>query len=175
MTLPQITDFHDSSPCSCATCQGYCSRPCWTTPEDAERLLDAGEAPRLMLDAWLESKELPTTYLVCPANPGHEGAMAPGLEDDSPFGSLFFSIGLLTGDNPMLSGCVMHRGDGGCDLHARGLKPSEGRIAHHANGRANDNLHLACAVAWNSPDGRRIVARFCDLVNLENPYLREDS
>lgn len=45
------------SECSCDSCKAMCERPCWPSPEDAERLIDAGYGDKLMLDFWGVTKE----------------------------------------------------------------------------------------------------------------------
>lgn len=108
-----------------------------------------------MLDYWVGSFESnnKNTYIVCPANPGHEGTAAPEFA---------FSL---------RKGCVFHK-DGLCTLHDRGLKPAEGRAAHHA--LELPALHEDVARHWDTEEGRAIVASWCALVGEYNPY-QDDS
>lgn len=46
-------------------------------------------------------------------------------------------------------GCTFLTKDGLCELHDKGLKPTEGRLAHHDK-LDNDELHYAVARTWES-------------------------
>ena len=158
MSTPTISRFKPSAPCSCKTCKGMCKRACWPTPQEAARLLDAGYANKLMLDAWIGGfdNDHKDCYLVCPATPGFGGRWAPGLGDDFDW----FGAGLR-------GGCVMHGSDGLCELHDKGLKPFEGRVAHHS--KDVPRLHEAVARTWYSNEGRAVVQRFCELAGVSLP------
>jgi len=149
-----LSQFEPSAPCSCRVCKGMCKRACWPTPQEAQALLDAGYADRLMLDAWIggfdDSYE--DVYIVCPSTPGYCGGLAPGLGDDFNWMDVFGDGALANG------GCVMQK-NGLCMLHDKGLKPIEGRVAHHS--KDSDNLHEAVARTWDSDVGRAVVERFC--------------
>lgn len=109
------------SVCACSSCQEMCQRrPCWTTPDEAQAIIDAGLGGRLMRDWWVgaaiqmpddDERRWDDTYLLVPAMVGHEG----GDCDRS---------WMPTGRCTFLNG-------GRCELHALGLKPSEGRKAIH--------------------------------------------
>jgi len=90
-------------------------------------------------------------WLLCPANPGR-GANFAG-----------------NGDSQM-SGCVMQH-CGQCLLHPGGLKPIEGRVAHHAGTHDGWELHRSVARTWANRRGRRLVSRWQRMVGLEDgPY-----
>jgi Fe-S-cluster containining protein len=92
--------------CSCATCVGMCEhRPCWGTPEEIEKIIEAGLGDRLMNDYWIESPQ--DVQIFSPAIVGYEGRTAP-----------FMPIGACT-----------FLKNGLCELHDKGLKPLEGRTA----------------------------------------------
>lgn len=159
-----------SEPCSCERCQTMCRRPCWPVPSDVRALIEAGEGGKLMLDYWVGSftSDHDNTYIVCPANSGHEGTAAP--EEGSGFG-FGFAFMCSTGSSPLHKGCVFQK-DGLCTLHDRGLKPAEGKAAHHALKRPD--LHEDVARHWDTEEGRAIVASWCALVGEYNPY-QDDS
>jgi hypothetical protein len=93
-----------------------------------------------MLDEWFPSDEFPGGIrLLCPAIPGYEKLRAPL---DRRIGCAMFNNGM-------------------CELHSIGLKPVEGRVAHHS--RSNDDgdaTHLDVAATWNNDGGRALVAEF---------------
>ena len=116
--------------CSCTECKDMCRRPCWGTPEDARRLIEAGHARRLMIDYWqgFDSDIL----ILCPAVKGHEGQWAPSCP---------------TG------GCTFQTADGMCEVHP--IKPTEGAVAIH--NQYHKNLHWEMAQSWDNDDGRAVI------------------
>lgn len=141
--------FPDSPPCDCEECKAMCKRPCWPTPEDAQAILDAGLGGRMMLDGWNPSEEHPKgILLLAPACPGHEGTNAP--------------------INPRKS-CTFLNAEGQCELHSLGLKPKEGRAAHHAS-TYKGNIHLAVAESWIGEEGEEIVDRWCKERGVEKAH-----
>lgn len=91
------------SACACERCRVMCEKPCWGTPDEIQRLIDAGFGDRLALDYWSGDE---TIYVLAPALKGHEGQEAPWT-------------------NWSQDGCTFWQ-DGLCQLHEMGLKPSEG-------------------------------------------------
>ena len=83
-------------------------RPCWPTPDDAQRLVEAGYADRLMVDWWFDRDKNKTLYLLTPAIMGHESGEAPAHPEGQ---------------------CTFLDEAGLCRLHDLNLKPTEGRIA----------------------------------------------
>lgn len=137
------------SECSCTECAGFCARrPCWATPDDARRLIDAGYGDKLMIDYWEGDRyddEDEDILLLCPAAKGFEGFKAPAMEGFAfwvkmlPLPCVFLNAGL-------------------CELHQKGLKPSEGRYAHHDNVPTSERaVHHAIAQMWNNTEGQQLV------------------
>lgn len=152
----------DSPPCSCRICKGYCARPCWPLPSEIAPIVSAGEGARLMLDWWdndFHGGAHDHVYIVCPALSGHEGGMAPEV-------SLMDSL-LMGRRGPLHGGCVFYR-KGLCELHDRGLKPTEGRVCHHAGDQSW--VHEEVARRWDTDEGRAAVAAWCSTVDFPNPY-----
>jgi len=83
-----------------------CVAPCCGTVEDMQRLIDSGYAHRLMHDPYEGGAEM-----LKPALKGHEGKLAPWNVWSE-------------------QGCTFWR-DGLCELHDLGLKPLQGKLAHH--------------------------------------------
>ena len=104
--------------CRCRLCRQQCRIPCLGTPEDILRLLKAGYRERLAPTRW--------------------------------------AVGLLLGKIPYIvpmvqakqeaGGCTFFQ-DGLCELHAAGLKPTEGRLSHHTI--TMENLKFGMSLSWN--------------------------
>ena len=104
--------------CKCKICQSFCQTPCLGTPEDILRLFDAGYGDKLKLTYW-----------------------GVGML----YGVLNFPI-LMVQLSHQPTGCVLFR-NGLCELHELGLKPTEGRLAHHI--LTSENLSFRKSLSWN--------------------------
>lgn len=98
------------SECQCDRCKRACNktRPCWGTPKDILKIINAGYGKKLMLDWWgnMVGDEI-DFYMIVPAIKGYESYRAP-----------IYPIGE----------CTFYK-DGLCELHNLKLKPLEGRLA----------------------------------------------
>ena len=122
--------------CACDECKAMCMRrPCWPTPQDAQGIIDAGMAGRLMLDWWFDRAMDSTVYVLTPAIAGRDGGQAPAIP---------------TGP------CTFLNARGLCDLHDAGLKPTEGKESLCANRTAPD-LHERIAASWNTVEAQALV------------------
>ncbi len=88
--------------CACQKCKNLCHTPCLGTPEDIEALIEAGYGDRLMLTKWGVGILAGLTNKMI-------SMLQPRLEPDG--------------------WCTFRREDGLCELHDKGLKPLEGRLA----------------------------------------------
>jgi hypothetical protein len=133
--------------CTCPECQRMCELPCWPTVEEAEKLIAAGHARKLMIDRYVVPGG--QTYVLCPAAKGCAGKLA--LESRRRNGCVFLVSGL-------------------CQLHAAGLKPIEGRLAL-CDGRSSgpESVRPLLARRWLTRKGRALIARWCQLVGVVNP------
>ena len=124
----------EDSVCSCSKCGEMCNRPCWPTPDEAQKLIEAGYGDRLMLDYWVgDGYAGGDIRLISPANQGYEGKMAPSWPQGA---------------------CTFYK-DGLCGLHDLGLKPIEGRRATcPTKGEQPGHLHREVAETWNNPDSQ---------------------
>lgn len=104
--------------CTCQVCRSYCRTPCLGTPDDILRLLEAGYAAKLTLTYWAVGMLLGVTQ--------------------TPIAMVQLIM------RPQ--GCILFR-DGLCELHTRGLKPTEGRLAHHI--LTEENLSFRKSLSWN--------------------------
>lgn len=105
--------------CKCKQCQQQCRTcPCLGTPANIERLIDAGYAVKLAITDWFVGQL---------------------------FGSIQFPIPMV---QPIQtdSGCIFFH-DGLCELHDRGLKPTEGRLSHHST--QPEQFRFRNSIAWN--------------------------
>lgn len=124
--------FEESDPCSCEICVRMCeTRPCWGTPEDIEKIINAGFGKRLMLDYWCDT---PDINLLCPAIVGYENKNAP-----------FWPNGR----------CTFLNEKGLCELHDLGLKPTEGKVAIH--GKKDEDTHYEVAKTWKNEKGKILI------------------
>lgn len=96
--------------CACARCKAMCKHStCLPTPDEARQLIAAGYRNRLTLYEWTNCGwAVPNA--VGPAPKGKEGQ---------------------TQHTTQAGECTFRLPDGRCDLHKRGLKPLEGRLARH--------------------------------------------
>ena len=119
--------------CMCDECKQMCQRPCWPTPEEAKKLIDAGYASRLMEDYWYRSEG--DIKILCPALKGYENRFTP-----------FWPIGQ----------CTFQDENGMCELHDKGLKPLEGResLCHD---RTPENLRDKIVAIWDSSEAQKLV------------------
>lgn len=136
------------SECSCEICKRMCHAPCCGSVEDFEKLIDEGFAHRLMFD------NLPSILdggnFLKPALKGHEGKQAPW-------------------QTRSLRGCTFWNESGKCDLHNKGLKPLQGKIANHSEDMG-DKIDLFAEISkedWESERGLRLIDKWKKLVNYE--------
>lgn len=88
--------------CSCELCKNMCHTPCLGTPQDILALIDAGYADKLCYTEWLVG-------------------MILGFCDTS------IAMVQIKEEGDW---CVFYH-DGLCELHDKGLKPTEGQLASH--------------------------------------------
>lgn len=139
--------------CSCRDCTSGCLRaPGWFTPEEANKAMDAGRAPQMMLD-WMTKENRPprfvknNTYILAPAVLGCEGHLAPECD------GLDALLGLWRKGR-----CVWLSGDMKCEIHDSGYKPLQCRSATHNDEEFVDNYQMA--VIWDTNEGKATVARW---------------
>lgn len=124
--------------CSCPKCIGMChKRPCWPLPDEAEAIMNAGFGNLLMEDYWVDSpRDVP---IIAPAVSGSGGLTAPFWVEGE---------------------CVFLDEHDRCILHNPGLKPIEGRLAHHdeeVQGISWYEIHESIAKTWDTDRGREVV------------------
>lgn len=126
--------------CSCEQCARMCSRrPCWPTPDEAKKIIDAGYGDKLMLDWWDADENVGhDIYLVSPACVGSEGDNAPYWPETP---CTFFKDGL-------------------CELHDLGLKPIEGRLATCNKTNIVPDLHWKVAQTWDNEKAEALVKKW---------------
>ena len=90
--------------CNCEKCKSQCHTPCLGTPEDIMKLIDAGYQDRLS----------PTLWAV---------GMILGLVN--------YPIKMIQPIREENGWCTFYK-HGLCELHDKGLKPTEGRLSHHS-------------------------------------------
>lgn len=104
--------------CKCSLCKEQCHTPCLGTPEDIEKLIDAGYTSKLKPTDW------------------YAGVIMGVIDSPIPM------IQPIAGEEY----CVFFQ-NGLCELHDKGLKPTEGRLSHHST--RIDNFKPSKSIAWN--------------------------
>ena len=104
--------------CKCKECQQQCHTPCLGTPQDILKLIKAGYADRLAWTEWAAGMAMGCT--------DHIVGMVQAIQKDG--WCTFFHDGL-------------------CELHDKGLKPTEGKLSHHSI--CLDNWTPKKSLSWN--------------------------
>lgn len=104
--------------CKCKECKQQCHTPCLGTPQDILKLVKAGYAERLALTDWF-------------------AGMMMGCTDHG------ITMIQAKGENGW---CTFYH-DGLCELHDKGLKPTEGKLSHHTI--KLDNWTRKKSISWN--------------------------
>lgn len=130
--------------CKCQQCKMQCVTPCLGTPEDIEKLIEAGYKDRLSVTEWAVGKLLgKIDYTI---------SMVQAIQTDN--GCTFFHDGL-------------------CELHSLGLKPTEGRLSHHSvtldNFIFRKSIAWNVAKEWTDERNIDIIERIiCKMTKHEN-------
>ena len=130
--------------CMCSQCKNQCRTPCLGTPEDIERIIDAGYADRLALTQWAAGIFIGVINVPVPM-------IQPVARKEY---CAFLENGL-------------------CILHDKGLKPTEGRLSHHTIKKDNFNPAMSIAwnvtKEWLMPENREVISRILKkFVNARN-------
>jgi len=116
------------------------------------QLMDAGYGSRLMLDWWQGNKGDKSIAILCGALKGHEGKITPYWPKSD-------------------EGCTFYV-NGRCQLHQPGLKPLEGRVAHHAQSYEHQQmLHSSIPPMWDCELGLQAIERWRSITGeQDNPF-----
>lgn len=114
-----------------------CHTPCLGTPQDILRLIEAGYANKVAYTEWGVGILLGFTPYVIPM---------VQIEEKNGW-------------------CVFYH-DGKCELHDKGLKPTEGILASHYTSpeelKPEHNLTFAVAREWMRIENQRTIKDICD-------------
>lgn len=145
-------------------------RPCFGTPEEFEKIMDAGFASKLRVDYWAgktpmtdeEFSKLPEFLqkkLKEIDNPYTEDVemLTGGTSDDRNFKAPWWLI-------PGFA-CNFLENDL-CTLHDIGLKPEQGRDSCCDKSQCQSKGNLHYAHLWATDEGKRIVQKFKDIVGI---------
>ena len=132
--------------CKCHLCKRQCHTPCLGTPQDILRLMDAGYIDRLKPTMWAAGMMMGLTKTPVP--------LIQAECVDGAFGGII--------DLGVNSHCTFQREDGLCELHDKGLKPTEGRLSHHStkidNWKPTKSISWAVVQEWLDPQNADVVA-----------------
>ena len=128
--------------CNCEKCKQMCQRtPCLGTPHDILALINAGYVDKVCYTEWAAGILL-----------GHVDRPIPMVQ--------------LKSQNSKVDGCCICYHDGKCELHDKGLKPTEGRLssheAHVRELRAEYNLSFQVALEWTKEENFGIIQEIAD-------------
>ena len=131
----KIAKKSDKNPieCSCNTCRQMCKNaPCLGTPQDILRLCEAGYSEKIMPTLW--------------------GA---GLV----LGFIDFTIDMYQQIEVKNHGCIFLK-DGLCELHDKGLKPTDGVLSNCKSSQYFENsTSWLVAKEWIEPKNRFIISQ----------------
>lgn len=152
--------------CTCSTCTSHCHRvPGWMLPEEARKAVDAGYAPKLMID-WFDGKDGPL-FVLCPAAQFHEGERAPTWDEMTGGDWMRGWLG-----NVSKGRCAFLSEVGRCTIHDSGFKPIHCRQAFHDSTkviREPDNEKIAGA--WQTTDAKALIEEWKKLVEFDESTL----
>lgn len=133
---PTEIDRRKETACSCVTCKLMCwQSPCFPTPKEVTALVDAGFKEKLSPGAYIDIDRVRRLKDI---NAGIRHVVSPRFKEGT--------------------GCVFQNEDGLCELHDLGLKPLEGRLAHHS--LSDDGLRSAVCDTWISREGIDVMKEF---------------
>lgn len=121
--------------CKCQACKSQCKiAPCLGTPEDIEKIIDAGYKDRIYPTDWGAGIFMKITTEV---------------------------IEMYQAEHTN-TGCTFFK-DGLCELHDKGLKPTEGRLSHHTHKietfDKKKSLSWNVAKEWIDPANKETIER----------------
>lgn len=131
------------------------NRPCWGTPNEFRRIIDAGFASKLMIDFW------------------HGGeAQIPGV-GKNPFNhNVFFLCGALAGKEGDIVGlnptgkCSLLNEKDQCSIHD--IKPIQGRTSCCKHPDAYDE-RIDILRLWDTEEGKSLIEEWKIMVKLNKP------
>lgn len=158
---------------------GYCyHRPCWGTPEEFDKILDAGYASKVQLEFWHQaSLGIDNILILAPAVHLEVGAgdfdifnILFGDDNKTPRSEREYQSehngGKVANMDP-LGKCAMLTEDNLCELHSKGLKPVEGRDSCCKVDPDRDS-HKGIALLWDTDYGKSVVEKWKQLVKFNN-------
>jgi hypothetical protein len=130
----------NESSCTCQECVDMCKTySCLPTPQEAQRMIDAGFGKKMMLDTRpaVSHPDIKISTLL-PAMVGYERKLSP------------MEIGI--------SSCIFLVCER-CQLHAVGMKPLEGRVAIHDKDPEEERIFFNLLKSmWDTPYGHQVVS-----------------
>jgi len=129
MFLKNNINIHTENACSCPTCQKMCKTcPCLGTPEDILNIIIAGHGDKLAFTLW-------GTGLISGEHDSIVEMIQPRMDKN---------------------GCAFLDDKNLCTLHDLGLKPTEGKLANHADKIVisfKDTISYKVAMTWIDENG----------------------
>ncbi len=111
--------------CKCNRCKSQCEvAPCLGTPQDILKLIDAGYADKILPTVWAAGVAMKITDKIV---------------------NIYAST-QISRDKIGKGPCIFYK-EGLCELHDKGLKPTEGRLSHHSH--TPETFTSAKSLSWN--------------------------
>jgi hypothetical protein len=133
--------FPPSPTCSCDICMFFCHRPGWWTVGQAEKVIQAGWARRMMLEISPDN----AFGVLAPAFKGNEG---------------YYALQVFR-----RKGCTFFH-DRHCEIYNTGFLPLECAYCHHERKGLGPACHAALEKDWRTPWGQALVVRWSEIVDL---------
>ena len=126
-----MKDLPKESVCGCQKCVNMCwSSPCFPTPDDALKLIEAGHKDKLSVTCYVSQDTLEYATVISP-------------------------IGLDWG-HAQARKCVFLDSNNLCTLHECGLKPTEGKILDCSVDNYSE-VRLKIVDTWNTDKGKEVI------------------
>lgn len=132
--LQEILEIEPPPSCVCETCTKMCERePCWGTPEEIQRIIEAGYGDKLCPEPWDGINIIPMRKMEY-----------YGVDSES---DIRYQMSCIFLENQK------------CILHEKGLKPIEGKLAHCSSSKNPSDIREKLLSIWEQ-HGKEILQDF---------------
>lgn len=142
--------------CDCDKCKVMCANPCWPTPLDAKKLIDAGYADKM---------NLRRTQVTLDNGNAYEPVWVLSMADKRYQGEF---------TDQAWNYCIMQDDDGHCKIHDTDLKPLEAILAYHDESDYDYDLHEWIIESWCNNEALDLIEEWAEIVGYELPNETEE-
>lgn len=156
-----IKDLKDISTITCTGCSKGISMcktfPCRGTPEEIQKLIDAGYVDKLQIDYWIGNPDSTITGNPFPKDVFYLRPAVLGQEKTK------------AGFSRKRGNCTFLTTEEKCGLHDLGLKPTEGKISCcKDNTLPTQELNHMIIHTWDTEEGRNLIENWKKLINYDD-------